>query len=77
MSVGLLAVQMLYRPYVCVHLSKWFTFSQFLVGCLMMSCLSLRLLVIGSGKGISPLPSHGTGREPLDSSGSSCSESLD
>ncbi|MCB0536370.1 MAG: hypothetical protein KDE33_02470, partial [Bacteroidetes bacterium] len=26
MSVGLLAVRLLYRFYVCVHLSKWFTF---------------------------------------------------
>jgi hypothetical protein len=35
------------------------------------------LHTIGSGKGISPLPSHRTGREPLDSSGSPCSQSLD
>jgi len=27
MSVGLLVVRLLYRFYVCVHLSKWFTFS--------------------------------------------------
>jgi hypothetical protein len=27
MSVGLLVVRLLYRLYVCVHLSKWFTFS--------------------------------------------------
>ena len=27
MSVGLLAVRLLYRFYVLVHLSKWFTFS--------------------------------------------------
>ncbi|MGB4897789.1 MAG: hypothetical protein WBP57_05105 [Ignavibacteria bacterium] len=27
MSVGLLAVRLLYRFYVCVHLSKWFTLS--------------------------------------------------
>ena len=26
MSVGLLVVRLLYRFYVCVHLSKWFTF---------------------------------------------------
>ena len=30
MSVGLLVVRLLYRLYVCVHLSKWFTFSVFL-----------------------------------------------
>ena len=30
MSVGLLLVRLLYRFYVCVHLSKWFTFSVFL-----------------------------------------------
>jgi len=29
MSVGLLVVRLLYRFYVCVHLSKWFTFSCF------------------------------------------------
>jgi hypothetical protein len=29
MSVGLLAVRLLYRFYVCVHLSKWFTLSCF------------------------------------------------
>jgi hypothetical protein len=40
-------------------------------------CRHFKCPIIGSGKGISPLPSHGTGREPLDSSGSSCSESLD
>ncbi len=27
MSVGLLAVLMWYRPYIRIHLSKWFTFS--------------------------------------------------
>ena len=31
MSVGLLVVRLLYRFYVCVHLSKWFTFSVFVV----------------------------------------------
>ncbi|MBS4040089.1 MAG: hypothetical protein KGZ81_05770 [Flavobacteriales bacterium] len=29
MSVGLLVVRLLYRLYVCVHLSKWFTFFSF------------------------------------------------
>ena len=33
MSVGLLLVRLLYRFYVCVHLSKWFTFC-FCFGCL-------------------------------------------
>ena len=32
----------------------------------------LALVVIGSGEGISPSPSHGTVRESLDSYGSSC-----
>lgn len=45
MSVGLLAVRLLYRFYVCVHLSKWFTFSQFSVVCSLLSCRLLRLLV--------------------------------
>lgn len=45
MSVGLLAVQMLYRFYVVVHLSKWFTFFSFLVVYLLLSCRFLRLLV--------------------------------
>jgi hypothetical protein len=31
MSVGLLVVRLLYRFYVCVHLSKWFTFSVYVV----------------------------------------------
>ncbi len=31
MSVGSLAVQMLYRFYVVGHLSKWFTFSVYVV----------------------------------------------
>ena len=31
MSVGLLVVHLLNRFYVCVHLSKWFTFFAFLV----------------------------------------------
>ena len=45
MSVGLLVVRLLYRLYVCVHLSKWFTFFLFLVVCLLLSCRLLRLLV--------------------------------
>ena len=28
MSVGILVVRLLYRFYVCVHLSKWFSFSR-------------------------------------------------
>ncbi len=43
MSVGLLAVQLLYRFYVVGHLSKWFTFLSFLVVCLMLSGRLLRL----------------------------------
>ncbi len=35
MSVGLLVVRLLYRLYVGVHLSKWFTFFSFLVVCLL------------------------------------------
>jgi hypothetical protein len=41
MSVGLLVVRLLYRFYVRVHVSKWFTFFSFLVVC---SSLSGRLL---------------------------------
>jgi hypothetical protein len=44
MSVGLLVVRLLYRFYVCVHLSKWFTFSLFLVVCLLLSGRPLHLL---------------------------------
>jgi hypothetical protein len=44
MSVGLLVVRLLYRLYVCVHLSKWFTFSLFLVVCLLLSGRPLHLL---------------------------------
>jgi type II secretory pathway component PulF len=36
------------------------------------SCRSLKCHIIGSGKGISPSPSHGTVRESLPSYGSSC-----
>jgi len=36
-QVGLLAVRLLYRFYVCVHLSKWFTFFSFLVVCSLLS----------------------------------------
>jgi len=49
MSVGLLVVRLLYRFYVCVHLSKWFTFSQFLVVCLWLHCRLLGLLLTVSG----------------------------
>lgn len=41
MSVGLLVVRLLYRLYVLVHLSKWFTFSVF---CLTVFSLHGRLL---------------------------------
>jgi hypothetical protein len=44
MSVGLLVVRLLYRFYVRVHLSKWFTFSLFLVVCLLLSGRPLHLL---------------------------------
>ena len=44
MSVGLLAVRLLYRFYVLGHLSKWFTFSQLLVVCLSLWCRPLHLL---------------------------------
>ena len=44
MSVGLLAVRLLYRFYVRVHLSKWFTFSLFLVVSLLLSGRPLHLL---------------------------------
>lgn len=43
MSVGLLAVRLLYRFYVRVHLSKWFTFSLFMSVVSLLSCRSLRL----------------------------------
>jgi hypothetical protein len=43
MSVGLLVVRLLYRFYVCVHLSKWFTFFSFLVVCLLLSGRPLHL----------------------------------
>ncbi len=45
MSFGLLAVRLLYRFYVRVQLSKWFTFSLFLVVCLLLHGRSLRLQV--------------------------------
>jgi hypothetical protein len=44
MSVGLLVVRLLYRFYICVHLSKWFTFFSFLVVCLLLSGRPLHLL---------------------------------
>ncbi len=37
MSVGLLVVRYLYRFYVFGRLSKWFTFSLFLVVCSLLS----------------------------------------
>ena len=40
MSVGLLAVRLLYSFYVCVRLSKWFTFSVFVVRFLVVVSLS-------------------------------------
>jgi hypothetical protein len=49
MSVGLLVVRLLYRFYVCVHLSKWFTFSLFLVVCLLLSGRPLHLLPMFCG----------------------------
>ncbi|MBS1921365.1 MAG: hypothetical protein JST17_14025 [Bacteroidetes bacterium] len=49
MSVGLLAVRLLYRFYVCVHLSKWFTFFSFLVVCLLWWCRPLHLLPTDRG----------------------------
>jgi|SRR5690606_21498393 len=44
MSVGLLLVRLLYRFYVCVHLSKWFAFFSFLVVCSLLSGRPLHLL---------------------------------
>jgi hypothetical protein len=44
MSVGSVAVRLKYGLYVG-HLSKWFTFSQFLVVCLSLWCRLLGLLV--------------------------------
>ena len=44
MSVGLLVVRLLYRCYVFGHLSKWFTFSQFIFVCLLLCCRPLHLL---------------------------------
>ena len=45
MSVGLLAVRLLYRFYVCVHLSKWFTFFSFKFVSVCCVVVFLRLLV--------------------------------
>jgi|GEM_PF-3454621 len=45
MSVGLLAVLLLYRFYVRIHLSKWLTFSLFKLVVFLLSCRSLRLLI--------------------------------
>jgi len=49
MSVGLLAVRLLYRLYVCVHLSKWFTFFLFMS---VVSLLLCRFTLAGNGLGI-------------------------
>jgi hypothetical protein len=43
-GIGLLVVRLLYRFYVFGHLSKWFTFSLFLVVCLLLSGRPLHLL---------------------------------
>jgi len=40
MSVGLPVVRLLYSFYVCVRLSKWFTFSVFVVRFLVVVSLS-------------------------------------
>ncbi len=45
MSVGLLVVRLLYRFYVCVHLSKWFTLS-LLFGRLFVVCTVVLPLAI-------------------------------
>ena len=45
MSVGLLAVRLLYCFYVCVHLSKWFTFFSFKFVSVCCVVFFLRLLV--------------------------------
>ena len=45
MSVGLLLVRLLYRFYVCVHLSKWFTFFSFKFVAVCSVVVFLRLLV--------------------------------
>ncbi len=44
MSIGLLVVRLLYCFYVCVYLSKWFTFLSFLVVCSLLSGRPLHLL---------------------------------
>jgi len=49
MSVGLLVVRLLYRFYVCVHLSKWFAFFLFMSVVLLLSCRPIRLLVTFCG----------------------------
>ena len=48
MSVGILVVRLLYRFYVCVHLSKWFSFSR-LSQSLMVVVSSYTLAGNGSG----------------------------
>ena len=49
MSVCLLAVRLLYSFYVCIHLSKWFTFSIFVVRFLVVVSFST---LAGNGLGI-------------------------
>ena len=52
MSVGLLAVQMLYRFYVVGHLSKWFNFSVYVVRLfVVVSSFTLAGNVFGLGEG--------------------------
>ena len=60
MSVGLLVVRLLYRFYVRVHLSKWFTFSLFIVVCSLLSGRPLRLLVTFSGFAFGRVSEHKT-----------------
>ena len=50
MSFGLLVVRLLYRFYVRVHLSKWFTFFLFLIVCLLLWCRLLGLNPIVDAK---------------------------
>jgi len=58
MSVGLLAVRLLYRFYVFGHLSKWFTFFSFLVVCLLLPGRPLHLLPTICMLAMGAIPKH-------------------
>jgi hypothetical protein len=51
MSVGLLVVRLLYRFYVWVHLSKWFTFFSFFSRLFVVVGSSFTLAANGFGLG--------------------------